>query len=81
MHKLSTVAPQEVWASQVLVVKNPPACVGDTREAVSILGVGRSLGGGNGTLFQYSCQNNPMDRGAWWATVHGVAKSYTRLSV
>ena len=81
MHKLSIAAPQEVWASQVLVVKNPPASVGDIREAVLILGVGRSPGGGNGTLLQYSCQKNPMDRGAWWATVHGVAKSYTQLSI
>ena len=37
----------------------------------------RSLGGGNGNPFQYSCLENPMDRGAWWATVHGVAKSWT----
>ena len=41
---------------------------------------GRSLGEGNGNPLQYSCLENPMDRGAWWATVHGVAKSQARLS-
>ena len=53
------------------VVKNPPANGGDTG---LIPGSGRFPGGGNGNPFQYSCQENPMDRGAWWATVHGVAK-------
>ena len=43
-------------------------------------GLGRSPGEGNGNPLQYSCLENPMDRGAWWATVHGVAKSQTRLS-
>ena len=46
----------------------------------SIPGLGRSPGEGNGNPLQYSCLENPMDRGAWWATVHGVAKSRTRLS-
>ena len=46
----------------------------------SIPGSGRSPGEGNGNSLQYSCQENPMDRRAWWATVHGVAKSQTRLS-
>ena len=46
----------------------------------SIPGSGRSPGEGNGNPLQYSCLENPMDRGAWWATVHGVAKSETRLS-
>ena len=46
----------------------------------SIPGSGRSQGEGNGNLFQYSCLENPIDRGALWATVHGVAKSWTRLS-
>ena len=46
----------------------------------SILGSGRSPGEGNGNPLQYSCLENPMDGGAWWATVHGVAKSRTRLS-
>ena len=44
-----------------------------------ILGLGRSPGGGNGNPIQYSCLENPMDRGAQWAIVHGVAKSRTRL--
>ena len=59
------------------MVKNPPANAGD---AGSILGSGISPGGGNGSPLQYSCLGNPMHRGAWWATVHGVAKSRTRLS-
>ena len=60
-----------------LVVKNPPANAGDLG---SVPGSGRSPGGGNGNPTQYSCLENPMDGGAWWATVHGVAKSQTRLS-
>ena len=47
----------------------------------SISGLGRSPGGGHGNPLQYSCLENPMDRGAWWATAHGVAKSQTRLMV
>ena len=58
-------------------VKNLPASAGD---AGSIPGWGRSSGKGNGNTFQYSCLENSMDRGAWWATVHGVAKSQTQLS-
>ena len=54
------------------VVKDPPASAGDL--GVRPLGSGRSPGGGNGNPFQYSCLGNPMDRGAWRATVHGVAK-------
>ena len=49
-------------------------------ELVSIPGSGRSPGGGYGNPLQCSCLENPMDRAAWWATVHGVAKSRTRLS-
>ena len=49
-------------------------------DLVSILGLGRSPGEGNGNPLQYYCLENPMDGGAWWATVHGVAKSWTRLS-
>ena len=68
-------------ASQVvMVVKNPPANAGDTGDAGSIPGSERSFGEGNGIPLQYSCLDNPMDRGAWWATVHRVAKSWTRLS-
>ena len=53
---------------------------GDTRDVDSIPVSGRSLGGGDGNPLQYSCLENLMDRGAWRATVHGVAKSGTRLS-
>ena len=56
------------------MVKNLPASAGDTRDATSIPGSGRSPGEGNGNLFQYSYLENSMDRGAWWAAVHGVAK-------
>ena len=59
------------------VIKNPPANARDTRDAGSIPGSGRSHRGGNGNPLQYSCPENPMDRGAWWATVHGAAKSWT----
>ena len=50
---------------------------GDSRDTGLIPGSGRSPGGGHGNPLQYSCLENPMDRGAWWATVHGVAKSRT----
>ena len=67
-------------ASQVaLVVKNPPANAGNVRDTGSIPGSGRYLGGGHGNPFQHSCLENPMDGGAWWAMVHRVAESYTRL--
>ena len=46
----------------------------------SVPELGRSHGGGHGNPFQYSCLENPTDRGAWWATVHGIAKSWTQLS-
>ena len=59
------------------VVKNSPANVGDAGDMGSIPGLGRSPGGGNVDLLQSSCLENPMDRGAWWAPVHGVAKSQT----
>ena len=52
---------------------------GDIRDAGSILGSGRSPEGENGNPLQYSCLENPMDRGTWWSTVHGVAKSQTQL--
>ena len=63
-----------------LVVKNPPANAGDVRDASSIPGSGRSSRGGHGNPLQYSCLENPMDKGAWWTTVHGVAESQTGLS-
>ena len=69
------------WSSQVaLVLKNLPANAGDVRDTGLIPGWGRSPRGGNGTPLQNSCLENPMDRGAWWATVHGVAESRTRLT-
>ena len=62
-----------------LLVKNPPPNAGDVRDVGSIPGSGRSPGEGNGTPLQYSCLENPMDRGAWQATVYRVTKSQTRL--
>ena len=61
------------------MVKNPPANAGDARDPGLIPGSERSPGGGNGTPLQYSCLENPMDRGAWQATVQGVTKSWARL--
>ena len=60
-----------------VVVKNLPANAGNVIDVGLIFGSGRSPGGGNGNPLQYSCLENPMDRGAWWATVHRVAKSGT----
>ena len=60
--------------------KNPPANAGDTRDVGSVPGSGRSPGEGNSYPLPYSCMEKPMDRGAWRATVHGVAKSQTQLS-
>ena len=57
------------------MVKNLPANAGDAGDTVSMPGSGRSSGGENGNLLQYSCLENPMDRGAWWATVRRVTKS------
>ena len=68
-------------ASQVaLMVKNPPARAGDPRDVGLISGSKRSPRGGNDNPLQYSCLGNTMDREAWQAAVHGVAKSRTRLS-
>ena len=61
------------------MVKNQPASAGDSRDVGSVPGSGRSPGVGDGNPFQYSCLENPMDKGAWQATVRGVAKSQTRL--
>ena len=58
-----------------LVIKNLPASAGDVRDTGSIPGSGRSPGEGNGNPLQYSCLENPMDRGACWATAHRVAES------
>ena len=59
-------------------VKNPPANAGYTRDAGSIPGLGKSPGGGHGNPLQYSCLENSTDRGAWRATMHGVAKESDR---
>ena len=58
-------------------VKNTPVSAGEVRDMALIPGSGKSLGEGNGYPPQYSCLGNPMDRGAWEAIVHGVAKSQT----
>ena len=63
----------------VLAVKNLPANGGYIRDVGLIPGSGRSPGGGHGSTLQYSCLENPMDRGDWLATVHRVAKSRIRL--
>ena len=62
------------------MVKNPRASTEDTRSAGLIPGLGRFPGEGNGHPLQYSCLENLMDRKAWWATVYGIANSWTRLS-
>ena len=61
------------------MVKNPPVHVGDAGDAGSIPGLGRLPVRGNGNPLQYSCLENPRDRGAWQATVYGVTKSQTQL--
>ena len=76
--KLSSCEPRvsslEQAAQVVLVVKYPPTNAGDPRDVGSIPGLARSPGEGHGTPLQYSCLENPMDRGAWWATVHGLQR-------
>ena len=70
----------DLWASQMaLVVKNPPANAGDRRNTGLIPGSRRFPGGGHGNPLQYSFLECPMAKGAWWATVHRVTKSPTRL--
>ena len=73
------VFPLSLGSQFVLVVKNLPAYTGYTGDTGLIPGLGRSLGEGHGNPLQYSCLENPIDRGAWWATVHGIAKSRTQL--
>ena len=74
------MAYQYCRASQVaLVVKNSPANAEDIKDSGSIPGSGRSPGGGHGNPLQYSCLENPTDRGNWQTTVHKVAKGRTRL--
>ena len=62
------------------MVKNGPANAEDTRDVGMIPESGRSPGEGNGNPLQYSCLENPMDRGAWWAAFHGVSKSRVQLT-
>ena len=69
----------EHYSQVTLVVRNLLANAGNIREAGLIPGSGRPLGGGHSNPLQHSCLENPMDRGAWWATVHGVRKSQTHL--
>ena len=70
-----------IQASQVvLVIKNPLANAGDIKDMGLIPGLGKSPGVGNGNSLQHFCTENPMDRGAWQVTVHGIAKSQTSLS-
>ena len=63
------------------MVTNPPANAGDVRDEGSSPGLGRSPGGGHGNPLQHSCLENPMQRGAWQATVHGVAKNQIMTEV
>ena len=65
--------------SYSLVIENLSANAVDVRDMDSIPGLGRSTGRGHGNPRQYSCMENPMDRGAWWATVHTIAKSWSPL--
>ena len=68
------------WASRVVrEVKNPTANARDVRDLGWIPGSGRSPRGGHGNPLKYCCLKNPMDREAWWATVHGVTMSWTQL--
>ena len=82
MYSICPLSSDNHLASQVaLVVKNMPASAGAIREVGLIPGSGRSPGVGNGSPLQYSCLEDPMDRGAWLATVHRVAKSLTQLKL
>ena len=66
-----------MWASQVVLVVKDCLPVQETRDVGLLPGLGRAPGGGHGNSLQYSCLENPMDRGSWRATVHGVAESDT----
>ena len=70
---------QHVASQVVLEVKKLPASVGDERDMGSVLGLGRSLGGGPGNRLQCSCLENSVNKGVWRAPVHGVAKGRTQL--
>ena len=75
IHGSGSIAYNLLGFQVMLVVNNLWANSGDPRDLGLISGLGKSLGGGNGIPLQYSCLENPMDRGAWQATVHGVTKS------
>ena len=90
IHGVAKSRTRLIWSNLILpslgfpcgtMLKNPPANGGDARDEGSIPGWGRSPEVGNGNPLQYSCLENPMDRGAWQAIVHGVGKSRTGLSV
>ena len=76
---LSCVIEETPIFSVALVVKNLPVNARDMRDVGLIPGSGRSPGGAHGNPLQCSCLSNLVDRGAWWATVHGVTDSWTRL--
>ena len=77
----STYLPHTYKVPRTSLVAQTVKCLAyNVGDLGSIPGLGRSSGEGNGNPLQYSCLENPMDRGVWWATVHGVAKSRTRLS-
>ena len=67
------------WVQVALVVKNPPASAVNSRDTGSIPGLGRCPGEGNGKPLQFSCLENTMDSGAWWATVCKIARRWTQL--
>ena len=62
------------------MTKNPPVSAGDAGDAGSVPGLRRFSGEGNGNPLHYSCPESPMDRGAWWAIVHGVSKESHNLA-
>ena len=68
---------QSRWVSLVAQPEKNPTAMQQMEDVASVLGSEKSPGEENGKLLQYSCLGNPMDRGVWWATVHGVAKSRT----
>ena len=70
----------ELYLGKALISSDGKASAYNAGDQGSIPGLGRSPGEGDGTPLQYSCLENPMDGGAWWAAAHGVAKSRTRLS-
>ena len=77
MNHLLGKHPAFLVSQAALVVKNMPANTGDTEDSSSIPGLERSPRGWHGNVLQYSCLENPMYRGTWWATVHGVRKNWS----